>query len=148
MYIVIQIPSLDFAWICLSNENLASNINLCLVKRITNWSFSCNFVMQDRSFTFILKTPPASVLLLKAAGRLPLSSLYGGTTGFADVAFIVAPNMHCHGIPDRMFEYIFNFIELEIGVKVIRVLRKMYHLHTTWTHKIRYSPCTADLASE
>lgn len=28
--------------------------------------------LQDKSFTFILKTPPASVLLLKAAG-IPLS---------------------------------------------------------------------------
>ena len=30
----------------------------------------CILVFQDRSFTFILKTPPASVLLLKAAGML------------------------------------------------------------------------------
>lgn len=28
------------------------------------------FLLQDKSFTFILKTPPASVLLLKAAGML------------------------------------------------------------------------------
>lgn len=27
-------------------------------------------IFQDRSFTFILKTPPASVLLLKAAGMI------------------------------------------------------------------------------
>lgn len=35
-------------------------------------------VLQDRSFTFILKTPPASVLLLKAAGNphLLLMPLY------------------------------------------------------------------------
>jgi large subunit ribosomal protein L11 len=30
----------------------------------------CILFFQDRSFTFILKTPPASVLLLKAAGML------------------------------------------------------------------------------
>lgn len=29
---------------------------------------SSHIIMQDRSFTFILKTPPASVLLAKAAG--------------------------------------------------------------------------------
>jgi len=29
--------------------------------------------LQDKSFTFILKTPPASVLLLKAAGILLLN---------------------------------------------------------------------------
>jgi hypothetical protein len=27
-------------------------------------------IIQDKSFTFVLKTPPASVLLLKAAGML------------------------------------------------------------------------------
>ena len=35
------------------------------MSRILYW---CFIVLQDRSFTFILKTPPASVLLAKAAG--------------------------------------------------------------------------------
>lgn len=64
-------------------------VGLSLVTRRTNenpmpatdtsvvyWSFFCNHVLQDRSFTFILKTPPASVLLLKAAGRPSLASCY------------------------------------------------------------------------
>lgn len=34
-----------------------------------HWVFDCHhLILQDRSFTFILKTPPASVLLAKAAG--------------------------------------------------------------------------------
>lgn len=54
----------------------SSNLLLVLIEIYDFWfhlSFSwlCYGVcLQDRSFTFILKTPPASVLLLKAAGML------------------------------------------------------------------------------
>jgi hypothetical protein len=33
-------------------------------------------ILQDKSFTFILKTPPASVLLLKAAGTIVNLSIF------------------------------------------------------------------------
>jgi len=36
-------------------------------------------VYSDRSFTFVMKTPPVSVLLKKAAG-LPTAMTYGGTS--------------------------------------------------------------------
>ena len=44
------------------------------------YGFSCfdfcyGVIFQDKSFTFILKTPPASVLLLKAAGILAYDSM-------------------------------------------------------------------------
>lgn len=39
------------------------------------WLCYQNFWCQDKSFTFILKTPPASVLLLKAAGICSFSVL-------------------------------------------------------------------------
>ncbi|KYO69293.1 50S ribosomal protein L11 [Thermovenabulum gondwanense] len=42
------------------NERTAAQAGLIIPVEIT--------VYQDRSFTFILKTPPASVLLMKAAG--------------------------------------------------------------------------------
>ncbi|MGB9840880.1 50S ribosomal protein L11 [Thermovenabulum sp.] len=42
------------------NEKTAAQAGLIIPVEIT--------VYQDRSFTFILKTPPASVLLMKAAG--------------------------------------------------------------------------------
>lgn len=97
---------------------------------------------------FILKIFLVLVLLLKVVGRFFLFLLYGGIIGFVDVVFIVVFNMYCYGILDRMFEYIFNFIELEIGVKVIRVLRKMYYLYIIWIYKIRYFFCIVDLVLE
>ena len=42
------------------NERTAQQVGLIIPVEIT--------VFEDRSFTFIMKTPPASILLLKAAG--------------------------------------------------------------------------------
>lgn len=49
-------------------------VNSCCCIQLFN---EISFVLeQDKSFTFILKTPPASILLLKAAGVTPLTSFH------------------------------------------------------------------------
>ena len=66
-------------------------------------------VFEDKSFTFILKTPPASVLLKKAAGiqkgaANPQSENVGSvtTTQLREIADIKLPDLNCVKIESAM----------------------------------------------
>jgi hypothetical protein len=48
------------------------------VLAVSCWFCSFRLYLQDRSFTFILKTPPTAVLLKKAAGGLECHALTSG----------------------------------------------------------------------
>ena len=63
-------------------------------------------IYKDRSFTFITKTPPASVLLLKAAGLakgspVPNKQMVGKVTGkqVEEIAKTKMPDLNAHEIP-------------------------------------------------
>ena len=65
--------------------------------------------LQDRSFTFILKTPPASVLLKKAAGvesgsGEPNRKMVGKVTmdQVREIATIKLPDLNCSDIDAAM----------------------------------------------
>lgn len=65
--------------------------------------------VQDRSFTFILKTPPASVLLKKAAGietgsGTPNSKKVGKVTldQVREIASIKLPDLNCEDVEAAM----------------------------------------------
>lgn len=66
-------------------------------------------VYEDRSFTFILKTPPASVLLKKAAGvdkgsGAPNTTMVGKVTQeqVREIATIKLPDLNCEDIDAAM----------------------------------------------
>ncbi|PIR20480.1 MAG: 50S ribosomal protein L11 [Deltaproteobacteria bacterium CG11_big_fil_rev_8_21_14_0_20_47_16] len=68
-------------------------------------------VYQDRSFTFILKTPPASVLLLKAAklakgSGVPNKDKVGKVTKkqVEEIAKIKMPDLNCSTIESAMLQ--------------------------------------------
>lgn len=81
-------------------------------------------VYEDRSFTFILKTPPASVLLKKAAGvesgsGEPNRVDVGQVTKdqLREIATIKLPDLNCTGIEAAM-----NTIEgtaRNMGIKIV-----------------------------
>ena len=65
--------------------------------------------LQDRSFTFILKTPPASILLKKAAGvesgsGEPNRKMVGSVTKdqVREIATIKLPDLNCTEIESAM----------------------------------------------
>lgn len=69
----------------------------------------CLCPLQDRSFTFILKTPPASVLLKKAAGvesgsGEPNRKMVGSVTAeqVKEIANIKLPDLNCDTIEAAM----------------------------------------------
>lgn len=66
-------------------------------------------VYEDRSFTFILKTPPAAVLLKKAAGIAtasgnPRKEIVGSVTieQVKEIAETKLPDLNCTTIPSAM----------------------------------------------
>lgn len=66
-------------------------------------------VYEDRSFTFILKTPPASVLLKKAAGvesgsGEPNRKMVGSVTKdqVKEIAMIKLPDLNCEDVDAAM----------------------------------------------
>lgn len=66
-------------------------------------------VYEDRSFTFILKTPPASVLLKKAAGvergsGTPNTTMVGKVTQeqVREIATIKLPDLNCEDVEAAM----------------------------------------------
>jgi ribosomal protein L11 len=68
-----------------------------------------SFILQDRSFTFILKTPPASVLLKKAAGietgsGEPNRKMVGSVTAdqVREIAQIKLPDLNCSSVESAM----------------------------------------------
>jgi len=80
-------------------------------------------IYKDRSFTFITKTPPASVLLLKAAGLakgspVPNKQMVGKVTGkqVEEIAKTKMPDLNAHEIPAavRMVEGTARSMGIEI----------------------------------
>ena len=66
-------------------------------------------IYQDRSFSFILKTPPASILLLKAAGiekgsGNPLKEKVGKVTKaqITEIAKVKLPDLNCTSLDAAM----------------------------------------------
>lgn len=81
-------------------------------------------IYQDRSFTFVLKTPPASYLLKKAAG-IPSGSAEPNRKKVAkltnkqveDIAKLKMPDLNCHDI--EMAMRIIKGSARSIGIEIV-----------------------------
>lgn len=81
-------------------------------------------IYEDRSFTFVLKTPPASNLIMKAIGLQkgsanPLSTKVGKITAkqVREIAEKKMPDLNCHSIESA--EKIIRGTARSMGVEVI-----------------------------